>query len=97
MPENDARFAESLATLRDARRVIQGELQAIAEARFLDRDRLALVEESARSFEEQADALARMTVGQDAPEALVDEAEDLFDYFRQIEERIEAMIEASLA
>jgi hypothetical protein len=83
-----------LTTLQEARRVIEDELQARAQARFLDRDRLARVEVSARGYEEQADALARMMSSRDAPEPLLDEAEDLFDYFRQIEERAEAIVEA---
>jgi Asp-tRNA(Asn)/Glu-tRNA(Gln) amidotransferase C subunit len=92
----DALFAEMLATLQEARRVVEDELQTLAQARFLDRDRLARVEVSAREYEEQADALAKMMSSRDAPEPLVDEAEDLFDYFRQIEERAEAIIEAGI-
>lgn len=90
----DALFAEMLATLEASRRAVEDELQAVAKARFLDRDRLVRVEESARAFEEQADALAKMMVSRDAPQPSVEEAEDLFDYFRQIEERVEAIIEA---
>ena len=93
MAEIEVLFSEMLATLQEGRRVVEDELQTLARARFLDRDRLARMEESARGFEEQADLLARMMVDRDAPEALVDEAEDLFDYFRQIEERVEGLIE----
>ena len=93
MAEMDVPFAAMLATLKGARQAVEGELQALASARFQDRDRVARLEESARTFEEQVDGLARMMASRDAPEAQLEVAEEIFDYFRQIEERIEAMIE----
>ena len=94
MVEMDARFAEMIATLREARQAVEEELRALEGAKFLDRDSLARVEESARSFEEQVDSLAEMMTSQGAPEDLLNEVEDLFDFFRQVEERAEAIIEA---
>lgn len=95
MPEMEPLFQEMIATLREARRSLDSELEALQGARFLDRDSLARVEEAARSFEEQADSLAMMMSDRDAPQVLIDEAEELFGFFRQVEERAEAIIEAS--
>lgn len=75
---------------------MEDELTRLSAARFIDRDRLARVEEMARGFEEQADALAEASASRGAAQTLVDEASDLFDYFRRIEERVESIIEASL-
>jgi hypothetical protein len=91
----NALFPEMIVTLREARQALDSELEALKGAKFLDRDSLARVEEAELSLEEQADSLAMMTSDRDAPQALVEEAEDLFDFFRQVEERAEAIIQAS--
>ena len=93
MADMDGPFAEMIETLREAKQAVDSELREIEGARFLDRDRLARVEESARGFEEQVNSLAEMMTNQGATQELLEEVEDLFDFFRQIEERAEAIIE----
>ena len=87
-------FEEMVATLRQARHALDSELEALRGARFLDRDSLARIEEAARGFEAQANSLAMMMSERAAPLPLIEEAEELFDFFRQVEERAATIVEA---
>lgn len=92
MSEMEPLFQEMIDTLRGARQAVGSELEALAAAQYVDRRSLVVLDGSVRGFAAQADALVVMMTERDAPDDLVDAAEELVDFFQGARERIETML-----
>ena len=88
----DQLFDEMIATLVEAQNAVREELEAHQRQPIRDCGRLRQLSRSVRSFAHQTDSLLLMMVERGAPEPLLERVEDLFDFFRQVEDRIETLL-----
>jgi hypothetical protein len=87
-------YGEMLDTLREAQQVVRAEFEWFAQARGRDDVVLTRLGQSVRSLAGQTDTLLVLMTDDDAADALVEVAEELFDIFRDTEEKIEALLQA---
>lgn len=80
--------AELLGTLRDARTAVDYERTAVLGASSLEGDRLRHLHQSLSSFGSFADRLLVVMIDRGLDGPLMEEAEQLYDYFRGMEAEV---------
>lgn len=92
MTEKSLLFRQMMRTLREARRVVQAEMDLHASAAPPDLAPLMHLQKSAEEFGDQAASLALVMRDRHAEKILVIEAQELASYFQETERQILALL-----
>lgn len=88
MAETDAPFAEMISTLEGARLAVQADLESLLHSTPWDVSALAKLHKAVCSFASQADSVFVLMITRNVSERLMDQVEDLVDFFQDAKQRI---------
>ena len=90
----DALFREMTQALHGIRDAVRQELATLSEGRAIDREPLVRLREVVAEAGDQADSLFQMVYHGGADQDLLDDVENLCDFFRDTEEQIAVILGA---
>ena len=95
MADMDQPFMELLGTLEEASSAVQEHLNRMTFSQSDDIPAITTLREAVRNFANQADAVFVMMIERDAPEPLMDRAEELVEFFQVAHAQLVVVLQPS--